>query len=90
MKKNYNYYLKINNKIEKIRAKNNGNQICILRLSFKLDPIKSIKIMKKINYDDKRFRLVKKTELINKLNSGRKIVKLIKTKIVIESINNLV
>ena len=54
MKKNYKYYLKIIDKIEKIRAKNNVNWMDILRLSFKLDPLKSIKIMKKINYDDKK------------------------------------
>lgn len=47
-------YSRIINQIEKIRSKNNVNWMDILRLSFKLDPKASIKIMKKINYDDKR------------------------------------
>ncbi len=45
---------RIIDKIEKIRSKNNVNWMNILRLSFKLDPKASAKIMKKINYDDKR------------------------------------
>jgi hypothetical protein len=51
MKKNYN---KIINEIQKIRSKNNVNWMDILRLAFKLDPESSKKIMKKINYDDKK------------------------------------
>ena len=47
-------YLKIINKIEKIRSKNNVNWMNILRLVFKLDPKNAAKIMKKINYDDKK------------------------------------
>ena len=47
-------YLKILNKIEKIRSKNNVNWMNILRLAFKLDPKSAAKIMKKINYDDKK------------------------------------
>ena len=39
---------------EKIRRKNNGNWMNILRLAFKLDPKSAAKIMKKINYDDKK------------------------------------
>ena len=49
-----NNYLKIISKIEKIRSKNNVNWMNILRLAFKLDPIEAKKIMKKINYDDKK------------------------------------
>ena len=60
MKKNYN---KIINKIQKIRAKNNVNWMNILKLAFKLDPKNSAKIMKKINYDDKKI-----SELLNKLS----------------------
>ena len=60
--KNYNDYLKIITKIEKIRSKNNVNWMNLLRLSFKLDPKNSIKIMKKINYDDKKI-----SELLKKL-----------------------
>ena len=58
MKKNYN---KIINQIQKIRSKNNVNWMNILKLAFKLDPVNASKIMKKINYDDKRIsRLLKK------------------------------
>ncbi|MDC0938726.1 hypothetical protein OAR58_02810 [Candidatus Pelagibacter sp.] len=49
-----NKYLSIISKIEKIRSKNNINWMNILRLAFKLDPVASKKIMKKINYDDKK------------------------------------
>jgi len=51
MKKNYN---KIINQIQKIRSKNNVNWMNILKLAFKLDPNNASKIMKKINYDDKK------------------------------------
>ena len=47
-------YLTIISKIEKIRSKNNVNWMNILRLAFKLDPESAKKIMKKINYDDKK------------------------------------
>ena len=60
MKKNYN---KIINQIQKIRSKNNGNWMDILRLAFKLDPSEAKKIMKKINYDDKKI-----SQLLNKLS----------------------
>ncbi len=60
MKKNK--YLKIIDKIQMIRSKNNVNWMNILRLAFELDPKSSIKIMKKINYDDKRI-----ASLLNKL-----------------------
>ena len=59
MKKNYNQII---NKIQKIRAKNNVNWMNILKLAFKLDPKNSAKIMKKINYDDKKI-----SELLKKL-----------------------
>ena len=49
-----NNYLKIIKQIEKIRSKNNVNWMNILRLAFKLDPKNAAKIMKKINYDDKK------------------------------------
>ena len=51
MKKNYN---KIINQIQKVRTKNNVNWMNILKLAFKLDPNSAKKIMKKINYDDKK------------------------------------
>ena len=61
--KSYKQYLKIISKIEKIRSKNNVNWMNLLRLSFKLDPKNSVKIMKKINYDDKKI-----SNLLNKLS----------------------
>ena len=51
MKKNYN---KIINQIQKIRSKNNVNWMNLLKLAFKLDAKNASKIMKKINYDDKK------------------------------------
>ena len=57
-----NKYQNIISQIEKIRTKNNVNWMNILRLSFKLDPKASVKIMKKINYDDKKI-----SNLLNKL-----------------------
>ncbi len=58
MKKNYN---EIINQIQKIRSKNNVNWMNILKLAFKLDPHNASKIMKKINYDDKKIsNLLKK------------------------------
>ena len=53
MNKNNKYHLIIS-QIEKVRSKNNINWMNILRLAFKLDPVASKKIMKKINYDDKK------------------------------------
>jgi len=60
MKKNYN---KIINQIQKIRSKNNVNWMDILKLAFKLDPKNSAKIMRRINYDDKKI-----SNLLNKLS----------------------
>ncbi len=60
MKKNYN---KIINQIQKIRSKNNVNWMNILKLAFELDPDRSIKIMRKINYDDKKI-----SKLLNQLS----------------------
>jgi hypothetical protein len=58
--KNKNYS-KIIDQIQKIRSKNNVNWMDILRLAFKLDPMSASKIMKKINYDDKKIsNLLKK------------------------------
>ena len=58
-----NKYLTIISKIEKIRSKNNVNWMNILRLAFKLDSNSASKIMKKINYDDKKI-----SNLLNKLS----------------------
>ena len=51
MKQNYD---RIINEIQKVRSKNNVNWMDILKLAFKLDPVSAKKIMKKINYDDKK------------------------------------
>ena len=58
-----NKYLTIISKIEKIRSKNNVNWMNILRLAFKLDSNSAAKVMKKINYDDKKI-----SNLLNKLS----------------------
>lgn len=59
MNKNYS---KIINEIARIRSKNNLNWMNILKLAFKLDPKSSSKIMRKINYDDKKI-----SKLLNQL-----------------------
>tara|TARA_A100001015_G_C14924336_1_gene685614 strand:- start:533 stop:721 length:189 start_codon:yes stop_codon:yes gene_type:complete len=60
--KSNNKYLTIISKIEKIRSKNNVNWMNILKLAFSLDPKNASKIMRKINYDDKKI-----SKLLNKL-----------------------
>ena len=53
--------LKIINKIEKIRGKNNFNWMNILRLAYKKAPNETSKIMSKIYRDDLKIsKLVKK------------------------------
>lgn len=59
----YKKNLEIINKIQKIRSKNNVNWMNILRLAFRLDPKNASKIMKKINYDDKKI-----SNLLNQLS----------------------
>ena len=59
---NKNKYIDIINVIQKVRSKNNVNWMNILKLAFKLDPKAAKKIMKKINYDDKRI-----SKLLSKL-----------------------
>ena len=59
--KNYNYYLKIINQIQKVRSKNNLNWMGLLKLSFKYAPEDAIKLVKKIDTDDKKIsNLLKK------------------------------
>ena len=58
-----NNHLKIIDKIEKIRSKNNVNWMNLLRLAFKLDANQAKNIMLKINYDDKKI-----SQLLNKLS----------------------
>ena len=59
---NKNKYIDIINVIQKVRSKNNVNWMNILKLAFKLDPKAAKKIMKKINYDDKKI-----SKLLSKL-----------------------
>ena len=61
MAKNEKYYLDLINKIEKIRQKNNGNWMDILRIAFKHSPKETAKVMKNIYSDDSSIsKLVKK------------------------------
>ena len=56
-----NRKLKIINKIEKVRSKNNRNWMDLLRLAFKYAPVEAKKLIKKINKDDKKiFNFLKK------------------------------
>ena len=52
-KKNYNYYLKIINQIEKTRKKNNKNWMDLLRLAVRKAPNEARIILKKINKEDR-------------------------------------
>lgn len=45
-------YLKLINKIEKIRSKNNSNWMDILRLAIKHAPDEAVNLMKRINQKD--------------------------------------
>ena len=51
---NIRRYLKIIDKVEKIRSKNNVNWMDILRVAFKYAPTEAVKIMNQINSDDKK------------------------------------
>ena len=64
-----NNYLKIIDKIEKIRSKNNVNWMNVLRLAFKLDANQAKKIMQQLNYDDKKI-----SQLLNKLSKDTIII----------------
>ena len=61
-----NNYLKIINKIEKVRSKNNINWMSILRLAFKHAPKEASQLMKKVNLEDKKISF-----LLSKLSSGK-------------------
>ena len=63
---NKNHYLKIINKIEKVRTKNNVNWMGILRLAFKHAPNEASKLMKRVNSEDKKISL-----LLSKLSSKK-------------------
>ena len=59
-KKKYIFYLSKINKIEQARKKNNRNWMDLLRLSFKLNPKETKKILRGIFIEDKRItKLVK-------------------------------
>ena len=58
-----NKYLKIIDKIEKVRGTNNINWMNILRIAFVHSPEETKKIMKKINsHDHKIYNLLKKLQ----------------------------
>ena len=65
--KNYNQSIKIVNKIQKIRSKNNKNWMDLLRLSLRLDYKATSNILSQIYRDDKKI-----TALIKKLKVPRK------------------
>ena len=55
--------LKLINKIEKVRSKNNKNWMDLLKLAFKHAPKQASNIIKKINNHDKKIsQLLKKLE----------------------------
>ena len=64
---NIKKYLKIIDKIEKVRTKNNSNWMDILRLALKSSPKRAIKIMMQINEKDKKI-----SSLLSKLNEKKK------------------
>ena len=66
-KNNKNHYLKVINKIEKVRSKNNVNWMDILRLAFKYAPKEASQLIKKVNSEDKKISL-----LLSKLSSSEK------------------
>jgi hypothetical protein len=54
MIKSHKNSLKLINKIQKIRSRNNTNWMDLLKLAFKYDPKNSSKIMSKIYRDDQK------------------------------------
>ena len=58
--------LKILDKIEKIRSKNNKNWMDILRLAFKSSPVEASKILSQIYKEDKNISILAKKLLIKK------------------------
>ena len=59
--KDYRYYSKIIDEIEKIRKKNNKNWMDILRLAFKSAPSEASTILSKIYKEDKKIANLAKT-----------------------------
>ena len=56
--------LKIINKIQKVRSKNNINWMNILKLAYKNDPESLIKLLKKVNSSDEKIsKLFKKIKI---------------------------
>ena len=53
-------YIKIINKIEKVRKKNNSNWMNILKIAFRHDPISTGKEMAKIYREDKKISSLSK------------------------------
>jgi len=59
-KNNTNHYLKIINKIQKVRSKNNLNWMGILKLAFKHAPKDASGLMQRVNSEDKKISLLMK------------------------------
>ena len=59
-KKNTQHYLKIIDKIEKVRKTNNINWMDILRIAFKYAPEEAKNLMEKINKEDKKISILLK------------------------------
>ena len=59
-KNNTNHYLKIINKIQKVRSKNNLNWMGILKLAFKHAPKDANGLMQRVNSEDKKISLLMK------------------------------
>ena len=65
--KKYKKSLRMVNKIQKIRSKNNKNWMDLLKLSLKLDPKKTSKILSEIcQFDQQISKIAKKLSKINK------------------------
>ena len=65
--KKINQALKLVNQIQKIRSKNNKNWMDLLRLSFEIDPKKTIKIIQNIlSKDEKLIKLANKLKKYSK------------------------
>ena len=65
--KKYKKSLSLVNKIQKIKTKNNNNWMDLLKLSLKLDPKKTSKILSEIyRFDQQISKIAKKLSKINK------------------------
>jgi len=65
-KKIYNKSVKIVDKIQEIRSKNNINWMNLLKLALRLDPKKTSEILSKIYADDQKI-----SKLVSKLKNNK-------------------